>query len=301
MVAFGRCCMVLSFTICSGGACGPTPPPPKAPAIAAAAPTASRAERRALHSKGMAAYDRKDFASCAGLLEQALDHYDAACCHAQAGNRDAAFAQLDLAIDDGFRDRAHLDSDTDLAPLHTDPRWQRVSARLAQKSEERRKTLNAELMRLHDEDQADRSGGSYEQIDWSKVGPRDQARRKRVDEIITAGGAKVADDYYHAAMVYQHGDRPEEIQRAHDLAVKATELDPKHGAAKWLAAAAEDRKLMYENKPQKWGTQYKKLDGKWVLWPVDPAITDAQREEWNVPPLAEAQARAVQMNARPKN
>ena len=54
---------------------------------------------------------------------------------------------------------------------------------------------------------------------------------------------------------------------------------------------------MYEYKPQKWGTQYKKLDGKWVVWPVDPAITDEQRDAWNVPPLAEAQAQAARLNA----
>jgi hypothetical protein len=54
---------------------------------------------------------------------------------------------------------------------------------------------------------------------------------------------------------------------------------------------------MYEDKPQKWGTQYKKINGTWVVWPVDPAITDEQRDAWNVPPLAEAQAQAARLNA----
>jgi hypothetical protein len=101
-------------------------------------------------------------------------------------------------------------------------------------------------------------------------------------------------------MVYQHGNAADEIQRAHDLAAKAVELDPAHDAARWLAAAAEDRKLMYEYKPQKWGTQYKKVDGKWIVWPVDPAITDAQRAEWDAPPLAHAYAHAAAMNAAMK-
>jgi hypothetical protein len=99
-------------------------------------------------------------------------------------------------------------------------------------------------------------------------------------------------------MVYQHGDSPDEIQRAHDLALAAVALDPTHGAAKWLAAASEDRKLVYENRPQKWGTQYTLIDGAWALWPVDPAISDAQRAEWNVRPLADALALAGQINAR---
>jgi hypothetical protein len=245
----------------------------------------------------MAAYQRKDWTTCAAVLERALDPYGAACCHAQAGNRDAAFALLARAIDRGLRDQ-DLAKDTDLAPLHGDPRWQRELAHMAEMAAVRRRTLNAELIQIYEQDQADRDVGAYEQIDWTKIAPRDQARRKRVDEILAAGGARAADDYYHAAMVYQHGNEPDEIQRAHDLAVKAVELDPDHDAAKWLAAAAEDRKLMYEHKPQKWGTQYKKIDGVWVLWEVDPTITDAQRAEWNVPPLAEAQAEAARLNAQ---
>lgn len=245
----------------------------------------------------MAAYDRKEWAACGRLLAEALDHYDAACCYAQGGDRDAAFAQLALAIDGDFSGRAQLEQDTDLTSLHDDPRWPRELEHLVARTEARKRTLNAELMDIHDADQGDRAGG-YEAIDWSKVTPRDQARRKRVDEIIAAGGAKVAADYYNAAMVYQHGNKPEEIQRAHDLALKAVELDAEHDGARWLAAAAEDRKLMYEGKPQKWGTQFKKIDGRWVVWQVDPAVTDEQRAEWNVPPLAQAEARAAQMNAQ---
>jgi len=284
-------------------ACGPATPPARSPAPAApaaaapAVPAPSRAERRALHARGMAAYHEKDYPTCASLLEQAQDLYSAACCHSLAGAHDRAFALISRAIDEGLRNQG-LDKDSDLAPLHGDPRWPKELAHLAAKTAEHRKSLNAELARLYDEDQADRAVSSYEQIDWTKVTPRDEARRKRVDEIIAAGGARAADDYYHAAMVYQHGNSPDEIQRAHDLAVKAAELDPRHDAAKWLAAAAEDRKLMYENKPQKWGTQFKKINGTWVVWPVDPAITDDQRDEWNVPPLAEAQANAERMNAR---
>jgi hypothetical protein len=244
----------------------------------------------------MAAYDRKEFAACAALMEQAHELYDAACCHARAGAFDAAFAALGRAIDQGLH-RHGMESDADLEALHTDPRWQATLTRLSAKIAEYRSTLNAELAQLYDEDQGDRNVRAFEQIDWAKIAPRDEARRKRVDEILAGGGAKAADDYYHAAMVYQHGNSPDEIQRAHDLAVKAVELDPAHDAGRWLAAASEDRKLMYEHKPQKWGTQYKKVDGKWILWPVDPATTDAQRDAWNVPPLAEAEAQAARLNA----
>jgi hypothetical protein len=138
-----------------------------------------------------------------------------------------------------------------------------------------------------------------DQIDWAAVTPRDQARRRRVDAIVAAGQAKVADDYYHAAMVYQHGDTPDDAGRAHDLALAAVKLDPGHDTARWLAAASLDRQLMYQGKPQRYGTQYKRLDGVWTLWDVDPTVTDDERAAWNVPPLASALARAAAMNAAP--
>jgi tetratricopeptide (TPR) repeat protein len=275
----------------------PGAPAAAAPATPAPAPAPTALQRAALKRDGMAAYDRKEWATCARLLEQAGDSYDAACCYAQAGDRDNAFRLLERAIRvDGFLDAAHLAKDPDLAPLRGDPRWEQAGHALAAAAAERKARLNAELLQLFEDDQGDRKK-PYTQIDWKVVGPRDVARRKRVDEIVKAGGAKVADDYYHGAMVYQHGETPEDIQRARDLALKAVELDPNHKSARWLAAAAEDRKLMYEKKPQKWGTQYQSRDGTWVLYEVDPSITDEQRAEWNVPSLDEARARAERMTA----
>src|SRR5215468_3553518 len=86
-------------------ACAPAAAPPRSPSTAApaAASTArtgpsSRAQRRALMSQAGEAYDRKDFAACAVLFEQAHSDYNAACCHAQAGALDAAFTALARAI-----------------------------------------------------------------------------------------------------------------------------------------------------------------------------------------------------------
>jgi hypothetical protein len=298
-------CSLLVACACSSSKPAPPAPTPSAPAaapvaaapVAAAPPKRTPAERGELQAKGLAAYERKEWASCGAMLDGAEDWYNAACCHALGGQPDPAFASLQRAIDGGFRDGKHLARDTDLASLHGDPRWTAAVAAVEAKHAAYRARLNGELADLYDADQADRAM-PYDKIDWKVVNPRDEARRRRVDEIVAAGGAKVADDYYHAAMVYQHGTTPAEIQRAHELAVKAVGLDGAHGSAKWLAAASADRALMYEKKPQKYGTQYQKQNGTWVLWEVDPATTDEERARWNVPPLAAAKARAVQMNAR---
>ncbi len=66
--------------------------------------------------------------------------------------------------------------------------------------------------------------------------------------------------------------------------MKGAELG--HRAARWLAAAAHDRWLMRQGKPQKYGTQYVTEGDRWRLWEVDPATTDQERKEWSVPPLA---------------
>jgi hypothetical protein len=124
---------------------------------------------------------------------------------------------------------------------------------------------------------------------------RDLARRRRVEELLAAGAAEQGPDFYHAAMVFQHGSRPEDYQRARELALRAAELG--HRPGRWLAAAALDRWLMNEGRPQKHGTRYTSAGDRWVLHDVDPETTDAERAEWDVPPLAEARRRAELMTA----
>jgi len=276
----------------------PNPVPAPAPASSTAADVAAMAEE---------AYRRESWSECAELYARAStlaesganagSSYNAACCFALAGDADGAFGELARSIGAGYRDAAHLQQDTDLTSLHDDARWTEAVAQVESAYDTYLSGINAELLTLYEQDQADRRAASYDDIDWSVVAPRDEQRRNRVSEIIAAGEAKAADDYYHAAMVLQHGSEPEHFRTAHEWALRAVELDPDHDRAKWLAAATEDRYLMNLGKPQKYGTQFRKEgDGRWALYQVDPSITDAERAEWNVPPLHESQSRAEQMN-----
>jgi hypothetical protein len=157
--------------------------------------------------------------------------------------------------------------------------------------------MHRELYEIFKADQGDRT----EPVDWDVVTPRDTARRARVAEILAAGGASNSIDYYYAAMVYQHGPDLEDARKARELALQALTVEPVYKRARWLAAASEDRILMRENKPQKWGTQSTQAspDAPWTLYEVDPTTTDAQRAEWDVPPLAELQSRIAEKNAHP--
>jgi hypothetical protein len=152
-----------------------------------------------------------------------------------------------------------------------------------------RRRVNRELKSLYEADQRDRRGGE----DWDRVHARDQQRRRRVEALIEKGALRRAEDYFHAAMVFQHGEQPDHFLRAHELAKKAAELGMEQ--AKWLGAAALDRWLMARGKPQKYGTQYQASDDRWILYRVDPTTTDEERAKWNVPPLTDALERAERM------
>jgi hypothetical protein len=160
-------------------------------------------------------------------------------------------------------------------------------------------TNNRTLRELYTEDQDDRKAASGE-IDWSKVAPRDDARRAAVSRLLKKKQLKSSDDYLHAAMIFQHGPSVEDARTAHELSLRAVELDKDNREARWLAAAAKDRELMRLGKPQLYGTQFHKAGGgQWELYPVDPTVTDEERARWDVPPLAEARARAVALNVPP--
>lgn len=148
--------------------------------------------------------------------------------------------------------------------------------------------MNKELQTIFEQDQADRS--TFEQLDHKHIQQmrqRDKARRQRVEELLGNEALQVAGDYFHAAMVFQHGEKLEDFWKAYELARRGAELG--HPDCRWLSAAACDRWLMNQRKPQKYGTQYTARDGgPYRLWDVDPNTTDEERAAWNVPSLAEA-------------
>jgi hypothetical protein len=112
---------------------------------------------------------------------------------------------------------------------------------------------------------------------------RDREHRKRVSEIIATQELNAPEDYFHAAMIFQHGETVEEIWQAHTLAKQGAELG--YDPARWLVAAALDRWLMYQGKPQEYGTEFVSDGNRYWLWDVDPTTTDAERSQWNLPSL----------------
>ena len=159
--------------------------------------------------------------------------------------------------------------------------------------------MNTELQALFEQDQVDRSV-FFEQLEHEQlqqVLQRDRARRQRVEELMGSEALQAPEDYFHAAMVFQHGETLDNYWRAHELAKRRAELG--HPNCRWLAAAAYDRWLMNQGRPQKYGTQYTaNEDEPYRLWDVDPTTTDDERATWDVPPLAEALRQAEEHTQR---
>jgi hypothetical protein len=145
--------------------------------------------------------------------------------------------------------------------------------------------MNAELRAIFEADQGDRRSGM-----GPELAARDRDRRRRVLELLAAGDVVDGADYYHAAMVFQHGGSLASYRRARELALRAVELG--HPPARWLAAAALDRLLVRQGRRQRYGTQYRMWGDDRMLVEVDPVTTDEERAEWGVPPLAAALGRA---------
>ena len=158
---------------------------------------------------------------------------------------------------------------------------------------------HAKLAQLFADDQRDRRDGP-EETRCLFNGICDKERQVAALEIIRSGELRTANDFFHAATIFQHSRSPEDNALAHSLATIAAKIEPAHRGAKWLAAAAWDRMLMNRMMPQWYGTQITKrgIRDPWELYAIDEAaVTDEDRVRAGVPTLAETRERVRKMNA----
>jgi ketosteroid isomerase-like protein len=271
------------------------------------------------YPEGLAARQRKDWPTCARLLEEAARgplgrlesasrYQSAARCAALGGNRDDAFRLLGLAAERGLHDPKRLTDDGDLASLHDDPRWAGTVDAWRQSEQELLKSirdpaLRAEILALAEEDQAAR----LRTMPPNKPTPADHARLTAADEKSTArmkeivkthgwpGKSLVGDDGARRAwLLVQHADRDVAFQKEClallEQAVKAGEADGVSLA--YIAdrvATAEDRKQVY-------GTQF----GDGEPLPIeDEAHVDERRQAIGLAPLAEYRAEVQALYGTP--
>lgn len=131
------------------------------------------------------------------------------------------------------------------------------------------------LRKLYDEDQENRT---------DEAG--DARRGEQVRRLIRDGQVQSGEDYYYAAFIFQHGQKPADFIFAHVLAVTAVSKGF-HGAM-WLSAATLDRYLHSIKQPQIFGTQYGSLydssDDQGLY--DEEMVPDALRALWCVAPYS---------------
>ena len=116
-----------------------------------------------------------------------------------------------------------------------------------------------ELCTLTREDQDDRT---KQPIDWDRVTVRDRARRSAVTELIRSRPMRTAGDYFHAALVMQHGEKWEDFAAAHILSTRGLQLAPSDQNLQRMVAASWDRMMHAMGHSQWFGTNsFRNRDG----------------------------------------
>ncbi|RYU81014.1 DUF6624 domain-containing protein [Hymenobacter persicinus] len=108
-----------------------------------------------LSQRATAAYKVHQYQEAGQLYDQSVaqappklsDLYNAACSWALAGNPDKAFSYLDKTMAAGYGNLPHLVKDTDLASLHSDPRWAAVVKAAQQNADRIEARFNQPLKR----------------------------------------------------------------------------------------------------------------------------------------------------------
>jgi hypothetical protein len=105
------------------------------------------------------------------------------------------------------------------------------------------------------------------------------ARRAEIRKLLEEGKITSGEDFSDAALIFQHGQTPDEFLFAHVLAVEA--LIRGGSADKWIAAATLDRYLHAVNQPQVFGTPYPadKAAGNTPKPQEDPRVWNVRRTQ----------------------
>jgi hypothetical protein len=163
-------------------------------------------------------------------------------------------------------------------------------------------TLSQELKKIYEADQSDRS--DFESKDSSEILHmlgRDRARRTRVAEIFAKGCLQSADDYVHAATVFQHGEVPDHFYQVYIWAMRAVQLG-KNNAGQ-LAANGIDRFLAKSGRKQLYGghAELEAWEGDpsercFCLWPTESSFPESRRKSIGAKTKKELVAWLVEIN-----
>ena len=295
-----------------------------APAFAPADAQQAAAAAPDRNARAMAAYEARDYATCAALLTDLVEDpaakpsattaYNAACCQSLAGNPGKALALVERAsgIDPEAITLARIEADADLAAMRALPDWPALRGALAKQEDARLAGLDRELRKqlldrmVLDQDIRKRAMAAGKPLpkalmdEWARI---DHDNTEWMKTVLARHGwpgkRLVGKEGATAAWLFvQHADRDKAFQQQ---AIKLLEAAVAKGEAEGQDLAyLTDRVLTGQGKPQRYGTQYHEVDGRMVPQTIeDPDHVDERRAAVGLPTMAEYD-QAIQANyARP--
>lgn len=108
-----------------------------------------------------------------------------------------------------------------------------------------------ELAALFASDQADRARIARDNP--ARLRREDAQRRARTRELLDAGALTTAQDYFHAAIIFQHGTDKQDYLLAHVLATLSAKMG--RPDTHWLIGTTLDRYLLAAGEDQIFGSQ----------------------------------------------
>ncbi|MFH0881374.1 MAG: DUF6624 domain-containing protein [bacterium] len=235
-------------------------------------------------------------------------HYavEAAAAWAMAGESGRAIQFLHRAIQGGYHDLNELESRDAFSTLKTTLEWNGIVNGVRENEKLYRQRINLTLYDLFQADQDDRRNLDWDALTDDQIKTwvmRDRQRMMATDSVLLADSSRLtSDDFFHAAIIFQHGPDSTWYHRANVLCQRALELNPDNEDANWLYAASMDRYLHSVGKPQIYGTQRNFKNGIWTVEPFDTsAVTDDNRIEHGIPPLGFLRAQVENSNRKSGN
>lgn len=152
-------------------------------------------------------------------------------------NEDKAIYYLDRAITNGFHNIELLETNQYLKSLRKHHAWSTIIKKVRIEHKRFIQKNDSELYSLFLEDQSDRTG----EVWMVNMGERDKLRVEKVNEKLKNKEVKTAADYFHAAIIMQHGTELEHYRLAISLSQNSLNLEPNNKTVRWLNCAAKNR------------------------------------------------------------
>jgi hypothetical protein len=268
--------------------------------------------------KADSCYRAENYKMSVGYYEKAfeieqkssINLYNAGCSASMAKENEKAFKWLNLAIDNGYENIAHIQIEKDLMSLHAEKEWQNTIDKLQKKVDllgaNYNKPLQKELLDIYTDDQTVRikfmdiykdTKSDKRKIDsiGKIMNKKDSINLIKVMKILDEKGW-VGKDVVGAEanktlfLVIQHS--PLEYQKKY-LPMMRDAVKKGNGNSINLAYL-EDRIALREGRPQIYGSQYanNKIKNTWHISPmIDPDNVDKRRAEVGLGPIAQYAAK----------